>query len=271
MAAPEFLAVPPAEAIDVLRGKGYHVGFDWRDTAADEHLASFTVAKAMRLDILVAIREAVDSALADGSTFREFQRRLEPILREAGWWGRQEMVDPATGERRLVELGSPRRLRIMYDTNLRMATARGRWERFERLADARPYLRYVATLDARTRPEHAAWHGTVLPIGHEFWRTHAPPNGWRCRCTLQSLSERDLERFGYRLSPDPAVRTRSWTNRRTGETADVPVGIDPGFDHNSGLLTAAADAGRFLRERTAGAPGDLVAAAGRSPLPPNFD
>ncbi|MCY4121011.1 MAG: phage head morphogenesis protein, partial [Acidobacteria bacterium] len=94
MAAPEFLAVPPVEAIAFLRSKGYHVGFDWRDTAAAEHLASFTVAKAMKIDVLADIRDAVDAALAEGTTLRQFQQRLEPVLRAKGWWGRQEIVDP---------------------------------------------------------------------------------------------------------------------------------------------------------------------------------
>ena len=43
-------------------------------------------------------------------------------------------------------------------------------------------LRYVAVLDARTRPEHRAWHGLILPIDHPLWDTHYPPNGWGCRC-----------------------------------------------------------------------------------------
>lgn len=175
---PEPIGVPPVEAIRHFRSKGFHLGFSWLDTAANEHLASFTVAKVARMDILVDIWTAADRAIAEGSTFRQFQQQLEPILRKKGWWGRQEVIDPKTGERVLAELGTPRRLRIIYDTNIRMATARGRWERFERLRDSFPYLRYIAVLDARTRPEHMAWHDTVLPMDHPWWKTHAPPNGW---------------------------------------------------------------------------------------------
>lgn len=236
MAKPEILAVPPVEAVEHFRSKGYHVGFDWRDTDAAQHLASFTVAKAMRLDILEDIREAVDEAIAEGLTFAQFQRRLEPVLRSKGWWGQQELVDPVTGERRLVQLGSPHRLRTIFDTNIRMASAHGRWTRVQRLKGVMPYLRYVAVLDARTRPEHALWHGTVLPVDHPWWRTHYPPNGWHCRCIVVQLSDHDLERYGYRVSPDPDVRQREWLNRRTGEVHQVPFGIDPGFAHNVGLL-----------------------------------
>ncbi|MDE2696196.1 MAG: phage minor head protein, partial [Chloroflexota bacterium] len=269
MPDPELLSVPPVEAVDHFRAKGFHVGFDWRDTAAAQHLVSFTVAKAMRLDILQTIRSEVDRALAEGITFEEFSNGLEPRLRELGWWGRQRMTDPATGATRAVQLGSPRRLRIIFDTNLRMALARGRWERIERLAEARPWLRYVATLDERTRPAHRAWHGTVLPWDHPFWRTHYPPCGWRCRCTVTQLSRDDLEEFGLQPSAAPPAgwqETRPWRNGRTGKVHHVPVGIDPGFDHNVGLIKPVVSARTRLAEKIEATPPPLAAAARRRGL-----
>src|SRR5690606_4472693 len=101
-----------------------------------------------------------------------------------------------TGRMREVQLGSPNRLRTIYETNLRQAMAAGRWERIERTADRRPYLRYVAMQDGNTRDEHAQWHNTVLAWDDPWWQTHAPPNGWGCRCKIQQLSERDLARYG---------------------------------------------------------------------------
>ena len=68
--------------------------------------------------------------------------------------------------------------RFSSETNLRTAYAAGRWERIERLAPRLPWLRCSAVLDERTRPEHAAWHGIVLPANDPFWSTHYPPNGW---------------------------------------------------------------------------------------------
>ena len=264
MPKPEFLKVPPLEAVAHFRAKGFHVGFDWRDTAAGEHLRSFTVAKAMKLDILEDIRGATDAALAEGLSFRQFQERLEPILRSKGWWGRGKLLDPKTGKMREVQLGSPRRLRIIYDTNLRMSHAKGRWERIERLAAERPFLRYVAVLDGRTRPEHMEWHGTVLPWDHPFWSTHYPPNGWRCRCLVQQFSAEELADFGYEPSGGPppgSGETRAWTNKRTGQTVQVPRGIDPGFGHNVGKVAQIQPAQKLLAEKIAAAPPPLAAAA----------
>ena len=77
-----------------------------------------------------------------------------------------------------------------------------------------------------TDPRHRRWHGTILRHDHAFWQTHFPPCGWHCRCTVQSLSDADLERFGLTPSPQPPGdwdRTRPWINRRTGTVQDVPI------------------------------------------------
>ena len=177
------------------------------------------------------------------------------------------MVDPVTGESRLVQLGSPRRLKIIFDTNLRMSYARGQWQRIERVAEARPYLRYVTVEDDRRRPEHAAWHGIILRWDHPFWRTHYPPNGWTCRCTVQQLSEDDLEEFGFAVSdatPPGWDQTREWRNKRTGEVQRVPRGIARGFAHNVGLRTPHFDdSERLIKAIDAAGPSLQRAAIGQ--------
>jgi SPP1 gp7 family putative phage head morphogenesis protein len=226
----------PADAVRGFESKGYKLGFAWQDVWHEEHNRAFTVAKAMRYDILEDIRRSVDSAIRDGKTFGQFSNELTPILQAKGWWGRQRVTDPATGESKIAQLGSPRRLRTIFDVNLRTSYAAGRWARIQRVKEQRPYLRYVAVQDARTRPEHAEWHGTILPADDPWWETHYPPNGWNCRCTVQQLSKRDLDRYGYEVDDEaPAGSDVSWTNPRTGEVVSVPEGVDPGFGYNAGV------------------------------------
>ncbi len=235
MPAPVLKSLAPEEAVAWFRKKGYAIGFSWRDVWKEEHAVAFTVAKAMRIDILEDIRGATDKAIAKGIAFGEFKKQLAPVLQAKGWWGRKDIVDPLDGMTKPTTLGSNRRLRTIYDTNMRMAHSAGRWERIERLADRRPYLRYIAIQDERTRQTHRAWHDTVLPADHAFWDTHYPPNGWRCRCSVQQLSDRDLKRFGHKLSKQaPDLGTRQVLDRRRGEVHTVPIGIDPGFDYNVG-------------------------------------
>ena len=230
----ELDSLPPAEAVQFFRDKGFRVGFDWRDLWQDEHAYAFTVAKAMQYDLLADIRRSVDDAIANGRTFAEFAGDLTPTLQRRGWWGESVEIDPLTGQERIVQLGTPRRLRTIFDTNIRMAHAAGRWERIERLRSRRPFLRYVQLDRPTAREAHRPWHNLVLPIDHAFWRTHYPPNGWFCGCRVQQLSERDLERRGLSVSATPATPTRPWRNARTGKVIRVPKGIDPGFAYNVG-------------------------------------
>lgn len=236
MATPvELRPLAPEEALRYLRSKGYKTGFAWQDVWQSEHARAFTVAKAMRLDILADIREALDKALAEGRTFEQFKRDLTPVLQAKGWWGKKEMADPATGEVAKVQLGSPRRLGIIFDTNIRMAHAAGDWAKIERVKERRPYLMYDAVLDRRTRPLHRGWSGTVLPVDDPWWDTHYPPNGWRCRCRVRQLGPRDLDRYDLAVADKaPGIETKPWFNQRTGRTEIVPQGIDPGFGYNVG-------------------------------------
>jgi SPP1 gp7 family putative phage head morphogenesis protein len=237
MAEVELKPLPFDEAVAYWRRRSRNLlpSYAWQDVWQAEHTRAFTVAKGMQLDVLADIRDALDEAIAGGGTLEQFRRDLVPKLQAKGWWGKAQQVDPLTGQTELVQLGSPRRLTIIYDVNMRTSYAAGRWEQIQRVKAARPYLRYVAVLDERTREDHRRWHGTVLPVDHAWWHEHYPPNGWRCRCRVVQLSERDLQRFGYKLTdPAPASPTRSWSNRRTGETITVPEGIDPGFGYNVG-------------------------------------
>lgn len=225
----------PAEAIAFFRSKGLATGFAWEDVWEEEHAKAFTVAKAMQREILEDIRAALDRALADGTTLEQFREELTPVLQERGWWGRQEMTDPLTGETREVQLGSPRRLRTIFDVNMRSAYQAGRWQRIEQVKAAMPYLRYVATMDDRTREEHRAWHGVVLPVDDPWWNTHYPPCGWRCRCTVTQLNARTLERRGFSVTTNPPrFPPKTFTNSRTGEVTTMETGIDPGFNFNVG-------------------------------------
>lgn len=254
--------VPPAEAIRFFRDKGFEIGFNWQDVFQEEHATRFTVAKVMRLDILADIRAELDRALAEGRTFRQFQQDLTPILQAKGWWGVQQVTDPATGRLVDAQLGSPRRLRIIFDTNMRSARAAGRWEKIQRLKDRRPFLRYSAVLDRRTRPLHRSWHGTILPVDHEWWNTHFPPNGWNCRCIAIQMSQFELDQQGLSVTAVPPLNARPFTNRRTGEIVNVPRGIDPGFAFNIGQahMAGVGRAATAAVVKTATDP-DLFAAA----------
>lgn len=219
---------PPKEALEYLRAKGYKIGWDYRDVWQEEHVRAFTVAKAMTQDLLIDIRKALDEALAQGKTLQQFKKELEPILGKRGWLGKVTMPDGST-----VELGTPRRLKIIYDTNMRTARTAGQWERIERNKDALPYLMYGLGPSKEHRLQHVEWEGLILPIDDPFWDTHLPPNGWGCKCRVRQMTKRDADKRGG-ISKTPKIETTPWENKRTGQIQNVPKGIDPGWDYNPG-------------------------------------
>ncbi len=254
---------PPLEAIAFFRAKGIVFGFAWQDVWQAEHAIAFTVAKAMSRDVLETIRAAVDKAIADGETLDTFRKELRPRLEALGWWGRKPMLDPLTGERKTVQLGSPRRLRTIFAVNMRTAYQAGRWERIVKQKVAFPYLRYTSVLDGRERPQHHAWHGTVKPVDDPWWDSHYPPCGWNCRCTATAFSRRMLDKRGYAVTEvPPAFEARPWTNKRTGEVTTVEEGIDPGWSYNVGKARMDALAPAPLPKGFEGRDGAAAAAIG---------
>lgn len=258
----ELKPLPPAEAIGYFQQKGYRLGFDYRDVWRQEHQAAFTVAKAMQMDLLQDIRGAVDGALKNGTTFQDFKKKLQPLLADKGWWGRKEMADPVTGEVKMVELGSPRRLQRIFDTNLATSYAEGQNERIERNKGLFGFLEYVRSASAHPRQSHLAYVGLVLPIGDggegdAFWARHMPVKEWGCKCTVIQHTGYSLERYGLKVGKPPAEVMRSYTNPRTGETTQVPAGVDPAFNYPLG--GRRANLGRLLMEKAEGTDAAIAA------------
>lgn len=225
---------PPPEASRFLRNKGLRPAFSFDDVEPEEHALSFTVAKVMEMDLLEAMRGEVQKALDEGLPFEVFQKNWRANPKLADWWGQRDMLDPLTDETFRVQLGSPRRLRTIYNANIRTARAAGQWERIQRTKGGLPYLEYRTGPSENHRPHHRAKAGTILHADSPFWDEWMPPNGWGCKCWVRQLTRAEALRRG--VSEEPQVRDTIWTNPRSGEVQIVPVGIDPGWQRNPGQL-----------------------------------
>jgi SPP1 gp7 family putative phage head morphogenesis protein len=220
-------SVDPIEAIDFLRKKLNVPTSHWTDMWQHQHSVAFTVAGAQSEALVKDFHDAIDAAIEGGRTLDEFRKDFDRIVEDHGW--------SYNGSRNW-------RSRVIFETNLRTAYAAGQWEQVQRVKETRPYLRYVAVLDGRTRAEHREWHDTVLPADDPWWQTHFPPNGWNCRCTVQSLNDRDLERYGLAVAPraPPVEMEERIINTGDGpRTVLVPKGIDPGFAYRPGAMEPA--------------------------------
>ena len=234
--------LPPEAAMKYFRSKGHTLSWDWTDTLGEAHAKAFTVAHVARMDVLQDIRGAVDQAIADGQTFREFRKNLEPTLKKKGWWGRKMVVNKKGVAESVLE-GSPHRLRTIYNTNMKSAYNAGREEFFQKNKANRPYGQYVAVIDPKTRSSHGRLHGKVFPLDDPFWDSFTPPLDFNCRCRKRALSEAAVKRRGLKVqsSKGKMVREDQVISKKTGEVRKVrgyklPGGgkIFPraGFDNN---------------------------------------
>lgn len=222
--------LPPEKAIEYFRSKGYAIGWNWHDVWQEAQAKAFTVAKAMREDILWAIRAELDSALANGTTLRDFQNALTPRLQTLGWWGKQIIVD-GEGNAQVAHLGSPRRLETIFRTNLQTAYMAGRYREMMDNVQFRPWWQYVAIMDDRTRPSHAALNGRVFRYDDPIWRYYYPPNGFNCRCRVRALSDRDLKNRDIQPSSSEQYLGETWAvDKKTGFTERVATLKLPGMD-----------------------------------------
>jgi SPP1 gp7 family putative phage head morphogenesis protein len=243
----KLIPLPPVEAIRYFEQKGRRVSFDYRDFEPEEHSTNFTVAKMMQVDLLQDVQKLVGEALKEGKSMGEFQKELTPKLQEAGWWGRKTMTDPVTGETKEVQLGSARRLSTIYRTNIRRAHAEGQWDRIQESREDFPFLMYDGNNSENPRVQHTAWDGLVLPVNDPFWLDHFPPRDFGCKCRAIQISAEQAESRGLKVSAAPEVKAVPYLNKRTGETKNVPQGVNPAFNFRMG--EGRRSMGLALRDR----------------------
>ena len=184
---------------------------------------AFSVAGVASVDQLQGVLDSLASALKNGHTFAQWQKAVD-----------------------VSALGLPKhRLDNIFRTNIQAAYNRGHWEQQVQNQATRPYLLYDAINDSRTRPSHSAMDGIIRPVGDPFWTTNYPPNGYRCRCSVISLNERQ-------------AKARSGEDKGMNK-AITPATMQPdkGWDYNVGAdLTAGVN--RAIAERVAGGKVDKV-------------
>lgn len=176
----------PTAVYEYLKSKKPEAHFDYDEIIHDAHKKAFTVAKMMNLDLLKDTQASLTKAFKEGVGFDEWKNSVKPMLAKKGWLGNIKVKDPKTGKEKEIYVGN-RRLRTIFNTNMRTSYAKARYEsQMESLGE---YFRYTAVLDSRTREAHRKLHGKTLPKTDKFWDTNYPPNGWGCRCKVQVLTE----------------------------------------------------------------------------------
>jgi SPP1 gp7 family putative phage head morphogenesis protein len=176
------------EATDAYRGKVRVSPGDFTAMTDAAKRVSFAVAGLQRGAALEIMHAALTKAIQSGTTFPDFMRDIGPVLADQGY----DLSDSDTAWR----------LESMFVTNVLGAYADGRFQQLQAVKATRPYWLYRAVQDNQTRPSHAAQNGTIRHADDDYWASWYPPNGYRCRCRVESLSAAQVRAEG--LEPPPA-------------------------------------------------------------------
>ncbi|WP_309376014.1 phage minor head protein [Rhodoferax sp.] len=183
------------------------------------HGKVFAIAGATNTDLVDDIQKSLVDALKNGTTITQFRKDWDATVQKYGWSYR--------GSRGW-------RTSVIFNTNMRSAHMAGRWKQLVANQAQRPYLQYRTAGDSHVRPQHRMWNGLIYLLSDPFWQTHYPPNGWGCRCTVRAYGEAEMKDKDLSESAPFEIKTREVISA-DGEIKDrVPIGIDPGWDHNVG-------------------------------------
>ena len=221
------------EAIDRFRQRVPMTDDEFEQLEEAEQEFAFTVANVAQADLVAEVYDAIDRAIADGTSFDDFQDEVGDSLADS--WGGDD----------------PGRLETIFRTNVMDAYGAGRYDVMTApaVAEARPYWRYDSIGDGpRTCEICEPCGGVVLPQDDSWWQSHYPILHPNCRCIATPLSADEAKDEGITSSPpdvDPAPGFGSPPSGAGGsdwepDTGDYPSAIGDLLDER---LDDYADAG----------------------------
>ncbi len=186
------LKLPFPEAIKFMRKKIPLPSTSWRQYSGEVNQIVFSIAGITKASLLADIQNLIVKQLETGITVEGFKKNFDTLIDKSGW-------NPAN---------RGYRTELILQQNLKNAHARGRWEqmRSPAVAKARPYWQFIHRDSRVPRPKHKALDLSVFPANSEIFKAIMPPP-WGCKCSVHTLSERDLEREGLKVSKPPDLDT----------------------------------------------------------------
>ena len=203
------------EAVDYFRQKINLPTKRWNDLEGAMHTRAFTVAGAMREDILCDFRKAVDSAIANGESLQDFRDNFYKI---ASKW---RAADPSFDKKMEKPKYGAWRSKVIYQTNMLTAAAAAQERQARAMPDVFTHAKYVCMMLPGSREEHKHWNGTVLPVNDPWWEKHSPPNGFGCLCEKEFISKYEMDRGDEKVTRAP---TAANDTRNIGENWDYSIG-----------------------------------------------
>lgn len=169
------------EAVAFLKGKRALTSEEYRQLGEECQARAFTVSGYTSLEILNEFLDCLQKAAEEGTTKEQFQKDMSRFLEEHGYSG----IRPWKSDN-------------IFRINMQTAFNAGHYRSMtdETAMKMRPYWQYVTAGDDHVRKSHAAMEGRVYRADDPIWDVWYPPNGFKCRCLVVSLSKDQVERMG---------------------------------------------------------------------------
>lgn len=172
------------EALEFLQKKNPLPSEVYRQLDEKTRAAAFTVSGFTAVELLERFLKELEAAVEDGTTKEVFREKMNNFLEKSGYKGL-----------------NPWRTDVIFRTNLQTAYNAGHYKTMTdpTARRLRPYWQYQTAGDGQVRPEHAAMEGRVYRCDDPIWDIWYPPNGFRCRCSVVSLTKEQVKERGLRV------------------------------------------------------------------------
>ncbi len=146
---------------------------------------AFTVSGYTSLGVLQKFLDELTDACENGKTKKEFMETMNGFLERNGYKG----LNPFNAD-------------VIFRTNMQTAYNAGHYKSMTEptTKKLRPFWKYVTAGDGEVRESHALMEGRIYAADDPIWNIWYPPNGFRCRCSVVSLTKSQLERSGEPVS-----------------------------------------------------------------------
>lgn len=217
------------EAVDYFKQKINLPTKRWNDLEGAMHTRAFTVAGAMREDILCDFRKAVDAAITNGESLESFRDRFNSIAEK--WRATDSDFD-----KKMNKAGyAAWRSKVIYQTNMLTCAAAAQERQARAMPDVFTHAKYVCMMLPGSRKEHKDWNGTVLPLEDPWWEKHSPPNGFGCLCEKEFISKYEM---------DAGIEKETVRNKDNELDPNDTTNIGENWDYS----IASADMGSYMTQ-----------------------
>ena len=172
------------EAAAFLKKRNVVLSDDYKKMLKESKMLSFTVGGFTNIEILKAFQEELITAIETGTTKEVFQEKMNTFLTDQGYIGL-----------------NPHKADVIFRTNIQTAFNAGHYKSMSdpTTKKLRPYWKYVTAGDNHVRDDHAMMNNRIYAADNPIWDIWYPPNGYRCRCSVISLTKNQFEKEGGKI------------------------------------------------------------------------